>query len=292
VPVTDARAQPLDLLHQGIPRCVGAYVVETDDGLALFDCGPASCLPALRRALAERGLALDHIRHVLLSHIHFDHAGAAGSIVREHPEVLVHVSEVGAPHVIDPSRLEASARRLYGEAFDELWGAPVAVPEANVRVVGDDVLGLACFPTPGHARHHVSYLHPDGTLYSGDAAGVRIAPGRFVLPPLPPPEVDLEAWDASIDEMERRAPERLSCIHFGVFEDVEPHLERLRTAIARWAGWIEHGMDEDAFEAAVRADIAATDPAEVEHYLTVVPAWHGFGGLTRYWRKRREATGA
>lgn len=292
MPVTDARAQPLDLLHQGIPRCVGAYVVETDDGLALFDCGPASSLPALHRALADRGLALGDIRHVLLSHIHFDHAGAAGSIVREHPEVLVHVSDVGAPHVIDPSRLEASARRLYGEAFDELWGAPVAVPEANVRVVDDDVLGLACFPTPGHARHHVSYLHPDGTLYSGDAAGVRIAPGRFVLPPLPPPEVDLEAWDASIDEMQRRAPERLSCIHFGVFEDVEPHLERLRAAIARWAGWIEHGMDEDGFEAAVRADIAASDPNEVEHYLTVVPAWHGFGGLTRYWRKRREATGA
>ena len=179
--------EPLDLLHGGDRRRIGAYLVETDDGLALHDCGPASCLPALRAALAARGVAVQDLRHLLLSHIHLDHAGAAGSLVREHPGLTVHVSEVGAPHLIDPSRLEASARRLYGDTFDALWGELAPVPSRNVRVVGGDAVGLAVFPTPGHASHHVGYLHGDGTLYAGDAAGVRIAPGRFVFAPTPPP---------------------------------------------------------------------------------------------------------
>ncbi|MGL6278565.1 MAG: MBL fold metallo-hydrolase [Gaiella sp.] len=284
--------EPLDLLHRGRARHIGVYLVETDDGLALFDCGPASCLATLEDGLATRDLGLADVRHLLLSHIHLDHAGAAGAIVQAHPHVQVHVSEVGAPHVIDPARLEASARRLYGDAFDALWGALVPVPEANVHPTGPDVLGLACFPTPGHAWHHVSYLAPDGTLYSGDAAGVRIAPGRFVLPPLPPPEVDLEAWEATIDAMLDRAPARLACVHFGVFDDVTAHLGRLREALRRWSGWVESGLTETAFAAAVRADIETSDPDEVDHYLDVVPAWHAFGGLERYWRKRRQAPGA
>jgi glyoxylase-like metal-dependent hydrolase (beta-lactamase superfamily II) len=272
----------------GIARAIGAYLVETDDGLALFDCGPASCLPRLREELTTRGTSLGAVGHILLSHIHLDHAGAAGAIVHDHPHIQVHVSAIGAPHVIDPERLEASARRLYGSAYDHLWGALQPVPEENVHVVGESVLGLACFPTPGHATHHVSYLHPDGTLYSGDVAGVRFAPGRFVLPPLPPPEIDLEAWERSIDTMERRAPDRLALIHFGVFDDVTPHLERLRQTLARWANWSAKGLDEGAFTVALRDDIAASDPTLVDHYLEVVPAWHAYRGLERYWRKRRE----
>lgn len=279
---------PIDLLHVGLARSIGVYLIETDDGLALFDCGPATCVPALHDGLAARGLALADIRHLLLSHIHLDHAGAAGAIVRAEPHVQVHVSALGAPHVVDPSRLESSARRLYGADFDRLWGELAPVPEANVHVVGDEVLGLSCFPTPGHAAHHVSYLAADGTLYSGDAAGVRIAPGRFVLPPLPPPEVDLEAWATTLAEIERRSPARLACIHFGVFDDVGEHLDRLRAGLARWASWSEAGLDEEAFSAAVRADIEASDPDLVEHYLEVVPAWHAYRGLERYWRKRRE----
>lgn len=279
---------PIDLLHLGSPGEIGAYLLETREGPALLDCGPANCLDALREGLADRGLSLGEIRHILLSHIHLDHAGAAGSIVREHPHIQVHVSEIGAPHVVDPSRLETSARRLYGEAFDHLWGELAPVPAANVHVVGDDVLGLACFPSPGHAAHHVSYLASDGTLYNGDAAGVRLAPGRFVLPPLPPPEVDLEAWEVTIAELERREPARLACIHFGVYDDVAEHLARLREALARWASWSEEGVDEATFADRVRADIAATDPDLVERYLDVVPTWHAYRGLERYWRKRRE----
>ena len=138
--------QPLDLLHLGDRRRVGAYLLETDDGLALFDCGPTSCVPALESALGDRGVELREVRHLLLSHIHLDHAGATGVLVRKHPGLTVHVSEIGLPHLVDPSRLEASARRLYGDAFDPLWGELAPVPAENVRAVGDTVVGLACFP--------------------------------------------------------------------------------------------------------------------------------------------------
>jgi glyoxylase-like metal-dependent hydrolase (beta-lactamase superfamily II) len=203
--------------------------------------------------------------------------------------VQVHVSEVGAPHLIDPARLEASARRLYGDAYDALWGELVPIPEENVHVVDDEALGLEAFPTPGHAWHHVSYLDRDGTLYSGDAAGVRVAPARFVLPPLPPPEVDLEAWEQTLDETERRAPTRLALVHFGVFDDVQGHLGRLRDAIHRWSEWVGHGMDEPTFCAAAHADVAASSPDEADLYAAIVPFWHCYRGLERYWRKRSES---
>ena len=181
--MTTLRAGPIDVRHLGFERFIGAYLIDTDEGLTLFDCGPTVSLDGLRAGLEEHGVTLDDVDHLLLSHIHLDHAGGAGVIVREHPRIRVHVSEIGAPHVIDPSRLEASARRLYGDTFDTLWGELVPVPEQNVDILGDRVLGLACLPTPGHAWHHVSYLDAEGTLYSGDAAGVRLSPSRFVLPP-------------------------------------------------------------------------------------------------------------
>lgn len=280
---------PIDLLHGGATRNVGCYLVDTEDGTALFDCGPTTALPVLRAGLAERGLELQDVRHLLLSHIHFDHAGAAGALVREHPSLQVHVSAVGAPHLVDPSRLEASARRLYGDTFDELWGELIPVPQENIHVVADDVVGLACFPTTGHASHHVSMLHDDGTLYAGDAAGVRIAPARFVLPPTPPPDVDLEAWDATITAIERRGPARLALTHFGVFEDVSEHLVRLREGLQRWGDRVAHGMDAKTFVAAARADCVASDPDEVDAYDRSAPYAQCFLGIERYWRKRAEA---
>lgn len=279
--------EPIDL-HHFRSRIIASYPVETDDGLALFDCGPTTCIPHLEAGLRERGVELADVRHLLLSHIHLDHAGAAGTLVREHPHLQVHVSGVGAPHLADPSRLETSARRLYGDAFDELWGELAPVPEENLHVVGDRVLGLECFRTVGHASHHVSYLHADGTLYAGDAAGVRIAPGRFVLPPCPPPEFDLEAWLATIDEIERRSPGRLALIHFGAFDDVEAHLSALREALYRWTERVGDGMDEPTFVAAARYDVEQVDPEIAEIYDRAAPYWHSFKGIERYWRKRRE----
>jgi glyoxylase-like metal-dependent hydrolase (beta-lactamase superfamily II) len=280
---------PVDL-HHSAPGIVGCYLLDTEDGPALFDCGPTTCIWALRAGLTDRGLELRDVRHLLLSHIHLDHAGAAGVLVREHPELQVHVSAVGAPHMVDPAKLEASARRLYGDAFDDLWGELAPIPESNVHVVGDRVAGLECFPTPGHAWHHVSYLDRDGTLYAGDAAGVRLGGGRFVMPPCPPPELDLDAWERTIAEIERRAPARLALIHFGVFDDGEEHLASLRETLRRWGERVEDGMDEEAFVAAGRFDVARTDPELVDEYQRAGPYWHHFRGIERYWRKRREAS--
>jgi len=282
--------EPIDLVHLDTPGIIGCYLLETGDGPALFDCGPATCVEQLKAGLSEHGLALTDLRHLLLSHIHLDHAGAAGTLVREHPGLQVHVSEIGAPHVLDPSKLEASARRLYGDAFDALWGELAPVPVENVHIVGDKVVGLECFPTPGHASHHVSYLDTQGTLYAGDAAGVRIGGGAFVMPPCPPPEFDLEAWEQTIFEIERRAPDRLALIHFGAYDDVEAHLAALRETLDRWAQWIEDGMDEQTFVAAARRDVSQTDPELADAYARAAPYWHHFRGIERYWRKRREAT--
>ena len=275
---------PLDLHHLGDERVIGVYLLETEDGLALQDCGPSTCIPELKERLAERGLALTDLRHLLLSHIHLDHAGAAGMLVREHPGLQVHVSEIGAPHVVDPSRLESSARRLYEDEFDILWGELAPVPEQNVHVVGEKVLGLDCFPSPGHAAHHVCYLDGEGTLYAGDAAGVRIMPDRHIWPVSPPPEVDLDAWERTIDELELRAPERLALIHFGVVDQPRDHLRRLRRQLRLWGQRVRLGMDEDEFIEAARADLEE-EVSEARYYERAAPLWQSFRGLRRYWDK-------
>jgi glyoxylase-like metal-dependent hydrolase (beta-lactamase superfamily II) len=274
--------QPIDLRHLGAERTIGSYLVETEDGLALFDCGPATCLDALGEGLAERGHELADVRHLLLSHIHLDHAGAAGSLVRDQPGLQVWVSEIGAPHLVDPSRLERSARRLYGDAFDELWGELVPVPEANVNIAAERAVGLEVFPAPGHASHHVCYF--DGaTLYAGDAAGVRIQPSPAVLPPTPPPEVDVEAWYRTIEQIERRAPERLALIHFGVANDVSRHLTELRERLDTWAGRVEQNATEQEFVDAALRDLP---PEDADAYERAMPLWQSYAGLKRYWEKR------
>jgi glyoxylase-like metal-dependent hydrolase (beta-lactamase superfamily II) len=276
--------EPLDLQFLGTPRVIGCYLLDTEDGPALFDCGPATTVDSLKERLRERGLELRDVRHLLLSHIHLDHAGAAGVLVREHPSLRVHVSEIGAPHLIDPERLERSARRLYGESFDTLWGELAPVPHENVEPTGERVLGLECFPAPGHASHHVCYLADDGMLYAGDATGVRIQPSRFVLPPAPPPEFELEAWLGTLDEIERRAPERLALIHFGVAGDVERHLGELRDRLIAWTRRVGDGTSEQEFVRAAVEELG-DDAAFYEHAM---PLWQSYAGIARYWQKRRE----
>jgi glyoxylase-like metal-dependent hydrolase (beta-lactamase superfamily II) len=276
------QGEPIDLLHAGAARTVGAYLLDTSEGLSLFDCGPSSCIPALKDALAERGVELGDVRNLLLSHIHLDHAGAAGSLVREHPGLQVWVSEIGAPHLADPSRLERSARRLYGDSFDDLWGELAPVPKENLHVADDRAAGLEVFPAPGHASHHVCYF--DGTtLYAGDAAGVRIAPSRSVLPPTPPPDLDVEAWYRTLEQIERRAPERLALIHFGLVDDVGRHLAELRDRLDTWARRVEEGASEAEFVAAARADLPAE---EADAYDRAMPFWQSYAGLRRYWDTR------
>ena len=274
----------IDLQFGGAPQAIGVYLVETDDGLALFDCGPSSTIDALERGLAGHGVALTDVRHLLLSHIHLDHAGAAGSLVRRHPGLTVWVSEIGYPHLVDPSRLERSARRLYGDLFDPLWGELAPVPEENARIAAGNVVGWDVFSTQGHASHHVSYDR-DGTILAGDAAGVRMPGAAYVLPVCPPPDIDVETWHATAAAIRAREPERLALIHFGVHEDVAAHLDRLELELDRWAERVGDGMEQDAFIEAARADMGA----DADHYNRVAPLWQSWLGMRRYWEKRREA---
>ena len=189
------------------------------------------------------------------------------------------MSEIGAPHLVDPSRLERSARRLYGDSFDELWGELAPLPEANVHIASGRAAGLECFPAPGHASHHVCYF--DGTtLYAGDAAGVRIQPSRSVLPPTPPPDVDVEGWYRTLEEIERHAPEKLALTHFGVADDVSRHLAELRSRLDTWARRVEQGTSEEEFVAAGKADLPE---GEGDAYDRAMPFWQSYAGLKRYW---------
>jgi len=197
----------------------------------------------------------------------------------------VHVSPIGAPHLVDPSRLEQSARRLYGDEFDTLFGEVTPVPQENVHETGDRVLGLDCFPSPGHASHHVCYLESDGTLYAGDAAGVRIQPSSFVLPPTPPPEFDLATWESTLDELETRDPQRLALIHFGVADDPREHLAELRQRLRAWTAVVGNGASEEEFEAVAVTELGADAPP----YVQAMPPWQSYAGLRRYWDKRHDA---
>jgi glyoxylase-like metal-dependent hydrolase (beta-lactamase superfamily II) len=282
--------EPIDLRHRGTERVIGVYPVDTPEGPALFDCGPATCFEEL-----ERQVDIGELQHLLLSHIHLDHAGAAGHLVRANAKLQVHVHEVGAPHLVDPSKLISSARRLYGDALDTLYGEPLPVPRENVHVVRERTAGLASFPTPGHASHHASYVDDAGTLYAGDATGVRILPGRFVIPHAPPPDIDLEGWERTFDEILRRQPQRLALIHFGIVEGTEEiaaHVEQARENLHRWAGRVRDGMTHDEFVAAAHADVEVSEGAGAAAYARAAPVEQSYLGLERYWRKRREREAA
>jgi deazaflavin-dependent oxidoreductase (nitroreductase family) len=248
----------------------------------LVDPGPSSCLETLLAALEAPP------KRLLLTHIHLDHAGASGSLVERFPELEVHVHEAGAPHLADPSRLLKSAGRLYGDRMEELWGEVLAVPERNLRPLsGGEELpgGLRVTYTPGHASHHVTYLAPDGAAYVGDVAGVRIPPTDYVLMPTPPPDIDLERWEDSIDRVEAERPARVCLTHFGAVEDAAGHLARARAALRDWVETAETS-DPDAFVAAVRERVSAeVGPDEAARYEQVAPAEQLYLGLERYLRK-------
>jgi glyoxylase-like metal-dependent hydrolase (beta-lactamase superfamily II) len=211
--------------------------------------------------------------------------------VRENPELTVHVSDLGAPHVVDPARLISSARRLYGDELDVLYGEPLPVPEENVQIVWDTAAGLKTFAAPGHASHHVCYIDDEGTLFAGDATGVRIMPGQHVLPHAPPPDVDLEAWDRTFDEVLYHQPARLALNHFGVVEgteEVATHIERARNYLGVWAKRVRDGMTLAEFVAAAEADLAASEEGDAPYYQRAAPFEQSYLGLERYWRKKGE----
>ncbi len=273
----------IDVHHLGRPRVIGCWVV--DD--VLIDPGPTSCLDTL---LA--GLDGFVPRALLLTHIHLDHAGATGSLVERWPDVEVYAHERGVPHLIDPSRLLDSARRLYGEEMDRLWGEVVPVPDRNVRVLegGERLMGGAfeVVYTPGHASHHVCYRY-DATAFVGDVGGVRITPEGLTIPPTPPPDIDVAAWHESIVRIRAWRPQRLAITHFDAYDDVERQLDELAHRLDEWARWARDEECDEFVEAARRAIEDGAEADLVPAYTQAAPPWQLYSGLERYWRKRAEA---
>jgi glyoxylase-like metal-dependent hydrolase (beta-lactamase superfamily II) len=267
----------IDVHHRGLEKVIACFEV---DGV-LVDPGPQSCEDTLLAGLGgERPKAL------LLTHIHFDHAGAAGALVRRWPDLEVYVHERGAPHMANPERLVASAARLYGgeEGLRETWGEVVPVPEENLTVLsgGETVLGFEVVYTPGHASHHVCYFR-DGVAFVGDMAGVRVPPYDLTLAPTPPPDIDVEAWERSIEAIAAREPETLALTHFGTAPPSQ--LDAAREAL-RWQAELAAEHDQAGFEAALHERIAERAPDEVAAIETAAPLDHLFLGLDRWHSKK------
>ena len=274
-PVTRA----IDLMHLGRDRVICAYDL---DGV-IVDPGPASCVDEL--------LAEAEPRALLLTHIHLDHAGATGVLVRRFPQLKVYVHERGAPHLVDPSKLLASASQLYGEDMERMWGEVAPVPEENVHALsgGETVEGFRVEYTPGHASHHVCYLHEEtGDAYVGDMAGVRIPPFEATLAPTPPPDIDLEAWKESVSRVAAWKPSALCLTHFGRFTDVDAQLDRVREALADEASLAKR-LDEDGFVDALTEKLgSALDESAAASLFQAAPPEQLYLGLQRYWSKRAE----
>ena len=253
-------------------------------GDVLIDCGPASRVDTL---LEELGDARPRV--LALTHIHLDHAGAAGTLVERWPDLEVWVHERGAPHLLDPTKLLASATRLYGDDMDRLWGEVLPVPQANLRVLrgGEKLDGLEVAYTPGHASHHVSYWHPQtATAFVGDVAGVRAAGSHYVLAPTPPPDIDLERWHDSIARLREWQPRALAITHFGSFADVSWQLDAIERSL-ELAARRARELPLEAFVAETRAEIEADDAArQAAAYSLGAPLEQCYAGLERYWSKR------
>jgi glyoxylase-like metal-dependent hydrolase (beta-lactamase superfamily II) len=273
----------IDVKHLGRSHVIGCWEV---DG-ALVDPGPESSLDMLLEELGD-----ERPRALLLTHIHLDHAAATGALVRRWPDLEVYVHERGAPHLVDPSRLLASAERLYGDRMEELWGEIVPVPEENVRplVGGEDALGMRVAYTPGHASHHVCYFHEDsGTAFVGDVAAVRIPPSELIVPPTPPPDIDIETWIESIEIVESWRPERLALTHFGQIDDPIEHLEKVRQRLREEAD-LARLLPEQEYEHRHRLRVReSADPITAEVLIQCVPPEYQWRGLNRYWEKLKAA---
>jgi len=273
----------IDVMHLGRPHVIGCWEV---DGM-LVDPGPQSSMETLLAAIGD-----ERPRALLLTHIHLDHAAATGALVRRWPDLEVYVHERGAPHLVDPSKLLASAERLYGDQMERLWGEIVPVPEANVKPLagGEDLLGMRVAYTPGHASHHVCYFHEEsGTAFVGDVAAVRIPPAELIVPPTPPPDIDVERWVESIEIVESWRPERLALTHFGAVDEPVEHLVHVRERLHEEAE-LARELSEEDYERRHRARVAeSTDPETAAELIQCVPPEYQWRGLNRYWDKRAAA---
>jgi len=300
-------AEFIDLQFRGSPRVIATALLTGPEGVTLVDPGPTSCLPALEAGLRDRGLSLRDVRTLLLTHIHLDHAGATGTILERVPGIRVYVHDIGAPHMVDPAKLLASAARLWGDQMDALWGPFLPVPQSQVMSlaggerleVGGRTLHVAY--TPGHAKHHVSFLdEQSGIAYVGDTAGIRIA-GDHMLAPTPAPDIDIEAWQQSLDRIDAWQPVSLFLAHFGSFTPARAHLARYRMVLGAQAERVREllqapgtdaeriGMFADRLREEARQHLPEKEARATELAAPFEQLWYG---LARYWRKKGQTATA
>lgn len=296
----------IDLNFCDTPNAIATGVYTSAEGVALVDPGPGSCIDTLLASLTAQGISIRDIESILLTHIHLDHAGASGALVRRNPNIKVYVHERGARHMVDPSKLISSAHQLWGvEGVARLWGEIVPVPQANLKVLtgGEHIRAasraLRVQYTPGHAQHHVSYFDDTtGIAWAGDAAGLRCTSKVFTLPPTPPPDIDLEAWRESIASIRAWQPEIVFITHFGPYRDVRAHLDDFEKGLREVAEMARRSLEGDALDEAkyarFKADVenysrraGATDD-DMKTLERVGPREFHWRGLVRYWRKRSD----
>ncbi len=293
----------VDLNFLGIPEIIATAVLHDSTGVALIDPGPSTTHANLKAALHQKGIGIGDVRQILLTHIHLDHAGVTGTLVREHPSIEVFVHERGAPHMVDPKKLLASAGRLYGADMDRLWGDFVPVPAGRVRtlkgeehiVAGGRELHVAY--TPGHASHHVSFFDRSSRVaFVGDTAGIRRANGSYVMPPTPPPDIDLDAWRASEDRILSWDPDTLFLTHFGPYHGARLHFQEMSTRLEAWSGIVRRLLADTSLDEDTRQqrfiDEALLDlkrqvgEVQAEQYNRAGRLDYSWQGLSRYWKKK------
>jgi len=296
----------LDVNWMGRPRSIGAVLLESSGHYAIIDPGPASTLETLRAQLLAHGLSVSDLEAILLTHIHLDHAGATGSLLRENPNVRVFVHSKGAAHLADPSKLLASAGRLWGDDLRRLFGETLAVPEQNIQIQeGAEAISLGTrkidvIYTPGHASHHVTYFDErEGVAFAGDTVGIRIANGPYIMPATPPPDIDLAVWEQSFAAILERQPSKLFVTHFGYAENPTKHIADLRERLHLWADITEQALQSTSdVEAALQFFLEQTQAEMLEHLSAADAEQHAFTaglplsflGLARHIRKRSAAT--
>jgi glyoxylase-like metal-dependent hydrolase (beta-lactamase superfamily II) len=295
----------LDLNFLGRSGIIATAVLQSSSGVALVDPGPTTTLEGLTSQLSAMGIGLTDIRQLLLTHIHLDHAGCAGGLMDACREAVLLVHERGAPHMIDPSRLMASATRLYGPDMERLWGGMKPVPASRVQVLkGGERIAVAgrtleVAYTPGHASHHVSYFDRGSSIaFVGDTAGIRRGQGNYVLPPTPPPDIDLDAWRRSADLILAWDPDTLFLTHFGAFQGARPHFQQLFTRLQRWSEVartllknpsLADDERQERFVAEAVQDLRSrVGESEAERYIRAGALEYSWQGLARYWRKRSD----
>ena len=289
----------LDLHFQNYEHAIASFCIESDDGLILIESGPYSTFKSLKSELEGKGLSIDDVKHVLLTHIHFDHAGAAWALAEKGANIYLH--PFGSTHLQDPTKLVASATQIYGDQMDTLWGQMKVISEENIRIVEHlEVLQIGgktftSLHTPGHAKHHIAWQHKD-VIFTGDVAGVKINGGP-VVPPCPPPDINIEDWIKSIDLIIKRNPKRLVLTHFGEITNIELHMDQLKAILEDWSGWMkekwESGLSNEQitplFMKYTSNQLKENGVSEIgtKQYEAANPSWMSVAGLVRYWKKKQ-----